>query len=327
MSRIIVIGGSGHIGSYLVPALVEQGHEVVNISRGQSRHYLPHSAWASVEQVAIDRTAQERSGVFGASVVELRPDIVVDLISFDLASTQGLIDALRGKVEHFLHCGTAWVYGHHAAIPADEDDPLHPFGEYGINKAAIERWLLHESRRTAFPATVFRPGHIVGSGWTPVGPCGNVDTEVFSAMARGEEIALPNFGLETLHHVHADDVAQFVMRAIANRSASVGETFNVVSEKALSLRGYAEAMFRWFGREPRIRFQPFDEWKAGQTPEQAQQTWEHIARSPCLSIDKARRRLGYQPRYTSLAAIQEAVRALMIAGDVEHPVGKNTGDG
>jgi len=121
--------------------------------------------------------------------------------------------------------------------------------------------------------------------------------------------------------VHAEDVAQFVLRAIANRSASVGETFNVVSPKALNLRGYAEAMFRWFGHEPKIRFQPFDEWKSGQSPAQAQQAWEHIARSSCMSIEKARHRLGYQPRYTSLAAIQEAVSVLIRAGDVQAPEG------
>lgn len=317
MSRIIVIGGSGHIGAYLIPALVEQGHDVVNVSRGQSGKYRPHAAWQSVEQVTLDRTAEERSGTFASRMAGLRPDIVVDLISFDLPGTQSLVHALRGKVEHFLHCGTIWVYGHQPAIPVDEGEPVNPFGEYGINKAAIETWLLHESRRTGFPATVFRPGHIVGPGWAPIGPCGNLDVEVFSRMARGEEISLPNCGLETLHHVHADDIAQFVMRAIANRPASVGETFNVVAEKALNLRGYAEAMFRWFGVEPRIRFQPFDEWKVGQTREQAEQAWEHIARSPCMSMEKARRRLGYQPRYTSLAAIQEAVAALIAAGAVQ----------
>ena len=321
MSRIIVIGGSGHIGAYLIPALVEQGHDVVNVSRGQSGKYRPHAAWQSVEQVTLDRTAEERSGTFASRMAGLRPDIVVDLISFDLPGTQSLVHALRGKVEHFLHCGTIWVYGHQPAIPVDEGEPVNPFGEYGINKAAIETWLLHESRRTGFPATVFRPGHIVGPGWAPIGPCGNLDVEVFSRMARGEEISLPNCGLETLHHVHADDIAQFVMRAIANRPASVGETFNVVAEKALNLRGYAEAMFRWFGVEPRIRFQPFDEWKIGQTSEQAQQAWEHIARSSCMSMEKARHRLGYQPRYTSLAAIQEAVSALILAGDVQPPKG------
>lgn len=321
MSRVVVIGGSGHVGTYLIPSLVERGHEVANVSRGRAKGYRHHPAWDRVEQITCDRTVEDKTGAFGPRIADLRPDIVVDMISFDLLSTRHLVEALRGKVEHFLHCGTIWVYGHNAAVPADESDPLNPFGEYGINKAAIETWLLHEARRTEFPATVFRPGHIVGPGWAPIGPLGNLNKEVFSRMARGEEITLPNFGLETLHHVHAEDVAQIVLLAIANRAASAGETFNAVSAKAMNLRGYAEAMFRWFGFEPRIRFQPFDEWKAGQPSEETRLTWEHISRSSCMSIEKARRRLNYEPRYTSLSAIKESVAAMIDAGDLQAPEG------
>lgn len=321
MARVVVIGGRGHVGTYLVPALVERGHEVVNVSRGQAAPYRRHAAWGKVEQVVADRTAEDAAGTFGARIAALAPEVVVDMISFHLPSTQALVEALRGRVEHFLHCGTIWVYGHNEAQPATEDDPLNPFGEYGTDKAAIEAWLLHESRRTGFPATVFRPGHIVGPGWAPLNPVGHFNVEVFSRIARVEELALPNFGLETVHHVHAEDVAQVILRAIANRSVAVGEAFNAVSPQALNLRGYAEAMFRWFGQEPRLRFQPFEEWKADQFPEDAQATWEHISRSPCHSIDKGRRRLGYEPRWTSLAAVQEAVSALIAAGQVEAPKG------
>lgn len=319
MARIIVIGGTGHVGTYLIPALVERGHEVVNVSRGQAKRYRYHAAWDRVEQITIDRVAEERAGTFGSRIAGLRPDIVVDMISFDLAGTQTLVEALRGKVEHFLHCGTTWVYGHNAAMPADESDPLNPFGEYGVNKAEIETWLLHEARRAGFPATVFRPGHIVGPGWAPVNPLGNFNTDVFSRIARNEALTLPNFGLETLHHVHAEDVARVIVLAINNRAASMGEAFHAVSAKALNLRAYAEAMYRWFGFEPRLRFKPFDEWKSEQTPEEAHVSWEHIARSQCLSIEKGRRRLGYEPRYTSLSAIQEAVSALIDAGAVQAP--------
>ena len=53
--RVVVIGGSGHIGTYLIPMLVEKGDEVVNITRGQSDPYLPHAAWKSVRQVIANR--------------------------------------------------------------------------------------------------------------------------------------------------------------------------------------------------------------------------------------------------------------------------------
>ena len=321
MARVVVIGGSGHVGTYLVPALVERGHEVVNVSRGERAPYRRHAAWAAVEQVTVDRAVEEASGTFGGRIADLRGDIVVDMISFDLPSTRALIEALRGRVEHFLHCGTIWVYGSNVAVPATEDDPLDPFGDYGTKKAAIETWLLREARRMGFPATVFRPGHIVGPGWAPLNPAGNFNVDVFSRIARGEELALPNLGIETVHHVHAEDVAQVVLRAIVHRTAAVGEAFNAVSSQALNLRGYAAAMFRWFGQEPRLRFQPFEEWEEGQASEDAQATWEHISRSPCHSIDKGRRRLGYEPRWTSLHAVQESVAALIAAGQVEAPDG------
>ena len=58
------------------------------------------------------------------------------------------------------------------------------------------------------PATVLHPGHLVGSGWPPINPAGNFNPGVFANLRGGRSVRLPNFGLETLHHVHADDVAQ-----------------------------------------------------------------------------------------------------------------------
>ena len=319
MARVVIIGGSGHVGTYLVPRLVESGHEVINVSRGARQAYTPNAAWARVATVTIDRDAAEADGSFGGRIAALEPQIVIDMISFTLASTQRLVEALRGKVEHFLHCGTIWVYGSNAAVPATEDQPLNPFGDYGIGKAAIETWLLAEARRTGFPATVFRPGHIVGPGWVPLNPAGHFNAEVFSQLARGEPLTLANFGLETVHHVHADDVAQMVVQSMLHRGAALGEAFNTVSPQALNLKGYAEAMYRWFGREPKLLFAPFEEWKQWQAADEARATWEHLARSPSHSIAKAASRLGYWPRYSSLQAVQEAVAWLVDNGKVQRP--------
>jgi nucleoside-diphosphate-sugar epimerase len=316
MARVVVIGGSGHVGTYLVPQLVEAGHSVVNVSRGKAAPYLPNPAWEKVETVVADRTVEDASGTFAGRIAALDPDIVVDMIAFKLSSTQPLVEALRGKVGHFLHCGTIWVYGHNAAVPATESDPLNPVGEYGPGKAEIEAWLLKQARENKLPATVFRPGHIVGPGWHLINPAGNVSLELFARIRRGEEVTLPNFGLETVHHIHAEDIATQVMAAIAHRDAAVGEAFNTVSAQALNLRGFTEAMFRWFGHEPKIRYLPFEDWKKGQTADDAQATWEHISRSPSHSVDKARRLLGWEPRHSSLDAAKEAVTWLIDHGKI-----------
>src|ERR1700761_9436019 len=81
--------------------------------------------------------------------------------------------------------------------------------------------------------------------------------------------------------------------AIENRVASLGEVFNTVSTHALTLRGYAEAMFRWFDHEPRLSYQPFGEWMRCLSDSDAHTSRGHDMRSSCVSIEKSQMRLGY----------------------------------
>ena len=315
--RVVVIGATGHIGTSLIPRLVEAGHEVVALSRGRREPYQSHAAWQRIEQLVVDREAEEQDGRFATRMHGLRPDVVVDLICFQVESARALVEALRGHVQHVLHCGTIWVHGPTVEAPLTEEQPRRPFGDYGIAKAAIEAYLLDEARRTGFPVTVLHPGHIVGPGWAPLNPAGHFNPAVFTRLAGGEELVLPNFGMETVHHVHADDVAQAIMKAMSSRSVVVGESFHVVSPAALTLRGYAEAMAAWFGQPARLRFLAWEEWRATVSEEEASATYDHITHSPSCSIAKARRLLDYQPRYRSLEAVTEAGRWLIATGKVE----------
>lgn len=317
--KVVILGGTGHVGTYLVPRLVVAGHEVINVTRGTGKPYQPHAAWAEVQMVPLDRTREEATGSFGQRIRELQPDVVIDMICFTLDSARHLVEALRGQVQHLLHCGTIWVHGPSVAVPTVETQPRRPFGEYGIQKAAIEAYLLGETRRTGFPATVLHPGHIVGPGWHPITPAGHASPYVFTKLAHGEELLLPNLGMETVHHVHADDVAQAFMQAMSHWSTAVGESFHVVSHAALTLRGYAEAMAQWFGQPAQLRFVPWAEWRETVTEAEANTTWDHIAHSPNCSIAKAQRLLDYAPRYSSLEAVQEAVQWFIGQGIVTVP--------
>jgi nucleoside-diphosphate-sugar epimerase len=315
--RIVIIGGTGHVGTYLVPRLVALGHDVTAVSRAQREPYQPHGAWARVAHVTLDREAEERAGTFGAKIAALEADAVIDMICFTLDSARHLVEALRGRVGHFLHCGTIWIHGPSVEVPTVETQPRRPFGEYGIQKAAIEAYLLREAHRKGFPATILHPGHIVGPGWEPLNPAGHFNPGVFSHIAHGEELALPNFGLETVHHVHADDVAQIFVQAMTFRSVSVGESFHAVSPAALTLRGYAEAVYGWFGHESRLRYLPWEEWRQTVSPDEAQATWDHIQHSPNCSIAKAERLIAYRPRYSSLECVREAVDWLIAHHRIE----------
>ena len=305
--KIVVIGGTGHIGSYLTPRLFEAGHAVSCVSRGLKPPYREHAAWKSVTHISLDRTAEEASGNFGAKIAALDADAVIDLTCYTPESAEQLVTELRGRVAHFLHCGTIWVHGHSSEVPTTEEAPRSAFGQYGIRKVAIETYLLRQSRQNGFPATILHPGHLVGTGWNPINPQGNFNPTVFADLAAGKPITLANLGMETVHHVHADDVAQAFVCAMARRSVAVGESFHVVSGAALTLRGFAERMATWFGHTTKLSFLPWEEWKSTVSEKDADSTWDHIAHSPNCSIAKARTLLNYSPRYTSLEAVQEAV--------------------
>ena len=315
--KVVVVGATGHIGSYLVPKLVWAGHEVIAMSRGKQRPYLAHPAWDQVERVQVDRDAEDAAGTFGPRVAARRPDAVVDLVCFTVPSARQLVDALAPVGSYLLHCGTIWVHGSALEVPVREDEARHPTGDYGTQKAAIEEMLLGEVRRGTLRGTVLHPGHIVGPGWTPLNPAGNFNLEVFNRLAQGAELALPNFGLETVHHVHADDVAQAFSKALADPAAASGESFHAVSGRAVTLKGYAESVARWFGHPPRLSFQPWETWAAAWAPEDAEATLEHVSRSPSMSSDKATRALGYRPQYTSLEAVFESLAWLVDNGQVD----------
>ena len=258
MPHVVVIGGSGHVGTYLIPRLVADGHSVVVLSRGTAEPYKSNDAWKQVEQIKVDRKAEEAEGKFGARVAALKPDIVVDMITFELDQAKQLVEALEkdAKVSHYIFCSTIWTQGPQTVVPWTEEGPMNATDPYGQKKAAIEVYLWERVRASGFPATSFRPGHIVGEGWPPVNPQAHTNLDTFSAIARGEEITLPDMGLSILHHIHADDCAHWIMCAIEHRNATIGQAFNNVSAQAVTMRGYAEEMYRHFGKEPKLVYVP-----------------------------------------------------------------------
>ena len=315
MSRIVVIGATGHVGTYLVPRLVRAGHEVVALSRGEREPYVSAPEWRAVERVTADREAEDAAGAFGERIAALAPDAVVDMVCFTPESASQLLDALRPSRPLLLHCGSIWVHGPVARVPVTEDEPRTAYGEYGTGKVAIEALLQREAVGGGVPSVVLHPGHISGP-WPSITPAGNLDLDVWRRLAVGEPLALPGLGLGVLHHVHADDVAQAFERALT-RPAAIGSSFHVVSEQAMTLRGLAAGVAGWFGREPVLEFVEWAEFERRVGAGHAEATREHVARSIAASIDRARDVLGYLPRFSSLDALHESLRRLVADGAVD----------
>jgi nucleoside-diphosphate-sugar epimerase len=316
MSRVVVIGATGHIGTYLVPRLVDGGHEVIAVSRGSRGPYHASPQWDAVTRVTADRDAEDAAGTFGDRMAALRPEVVIDLICFTTASARQLIEALRPSRPLLVHCGTIWVHGPALRVPVTEEEPRTAYGEYGTGKAGIEALLHDETRAGGVPAVVLHPGHISGPGWPVITPAGNLDPAAWTHLATGQPLALPDHGLGVLHHVHADDVAQAFERVLS-RPAATGASFHVVAEQAMTQRGLAAGVAGWFGREPVLDFVDWAEFTRRAGPEHAEVTREHTFRSITASIARAREVLGYAPRYSSLDALHEALAWLVANGQAD----------
>jgi nucleoside-diphosphate-sugar epimerase len=316
MSRIVVIGATGHVGTYLVPRLVRAGHQVVALSRGEHEPYRPAPEWRAVERVRVDRAAEDAAGTFGERIAALAPDAVIDMVCFTPESARQLVDGLRATRPLLVHCGTIWVHGPAARVPITEDEPRTAYGEYGTGKAAIEALLHRETVAGGVRSVVLHPGHISGPGWPVITPAGNLDPDVWRRLAVGEPLPLPDLGLGVLHHVHADDVAQAFELALS-RPAAIGSSFHVVSEQAMTLRGLAAGVAAWFGREAVLELVDWTEFERRVGADHAFTTREHVARSIAASIDRGREVLGYRPRFSSLDALHDSLRWLVAAGDVD----------
>ena len=315
--RIVVIGGSGHIGTFLVPRLVRADHEVVNISRGTSVPYADSPEWQQVRQVSADRQREDEQNVFADRVADLKPDVVIDLVAFTLDSAAKLVDRLRGETGHLIECGSIWRAGPSRVLPISETNAPAPFGDYGIEKDRIARLLKEETASGGLTTTTIHPGHISGPGWAPIGPTGNLDPGVWEAISAGRAVPIPGLGAESMHHVHADDVASAFELAVTNRAAAAGEDFFIVAPDALTVRGYIDLAASWFGTSPKTETVSWEEFRAPLSERNGSLSWDHLVRSHFFTIEKARRLLRYEPKHTAGETVLEAVRWLVDHGELE----------
>ncbi len=303
MKRAVVIGGKGKVGSYLVPMLVKEGYEVISVGRGGTEPKVASEAWDKVRICALDRKAAD----FEGDIAALGGDVVVDMICFQNEDMLRLVRALEGKVSHYLVCGSAWIHGYSGAVPVREEECRDALEEYGRQKGLMDYELARLGEQSGFPGTAVHPGHIVCPGDVPINPQGYKGLKAFELLRDGAPVSLPNFGMETVHHVHAEDVAGVFLAAIRAGKPSFGQGFHAVSPRAVTLRGYAIEVASWYGKRAELAFEPFDAWKRNVEPAQAEQTLSHILHSPSCSMDKARDLLGFAPVHSSYAAVRECV--------------------
>lgn len=226
--NILMTGGTGFLGSHLIPILLERGDTVCGLARSDTSHNALLSR--GVKPINADlRNGPQLRDALGAVQVDAVFHLAAEIASqrskqklraVNIGGTQNLYDAVKDHVElrKFIFASTVVTGEAHGNLLV-EDRPLHVETEYGRTKQAAEKILLDAFRDSAFPAIVVRPCHIYGpGGWFG---------EVLQDMKKGK-MRVPGDGKNQWDMVHVDDCARAFI--VALEEGQPGEIYHCADD-------------------------------------------------------------------------------------------------
>jgi UDP-glucose 4-epimerase len=263
ISKAVVTGGAGFIGSHLVETLAGAGVETVvvdNLSAG-SWSKIPARIIGGVSCLEVDcnaagaltRAFDGADCVFHLAAVSSVEASARDPLG-NLRSGEGaLLSVLQAcrdtRCPRVVYASSAAVYGNPVRLPIDETHPVRPLSNYGVSKAACEQYLRVFSEVHGVRTTALRFFNVYGPRQDPQSPYSGVISKFIEALRRGESLGVRGDGQQTRDFVHVRDVASALVLAAKREQGAEFECLNVGSGYETSindlcrLSGEAAALF------------------------------------------------------------------------------------
>ena len=280
MAKTVVTGGSGFIGSHVVDALVEAGHEVTVIDH----RVRPHRDDVRFEDVDLMDFSSVLTAIRGAehvfhlaavSNVNVAHKYPVYATGLNVMGTAHALEAARlNGVKRFYLASTVWVYN---GAPADETVPFYLNGAghiYTSSKIAAEMLCHNYQQLYDLPVTILRYG-------IPYGPRMREELliPIFIRKAlHGEPLTVAGTGGQFRKFLYVTDLARAHLLAMDERAAR--ETYNIEGARRVTILEVAEGIREILGDQVRIEFVAA---RPGDFPGKE------------VSFEKARRELGWEP--------------------------------
>ena len=270
MARFLVTGGAGYVGSHIVLALLDDGHEVVvldNLRTGHRAAVLAQATFiqadlADLESLNAILANGPWDGVYHFAALSLVGESMQDPMLYMAANAGigfGLIDAcIKHGIKRFVFSSTAALFGTAGSAPIDEDTPINPASPYGESKYMVERALYWADRIHGLKSACLRYFNAAGSD--PQGRAGEdhqpethlIPLVIDAALKRRPPLTL--FGTDyptpdgtcVRDYVHVSDLARAhlaVLPLLNERSV----TFNIGTGRGHSNREIIDSVARVTG--------------------------------------------------------------------------------
>lgn len=276
MTRTLITGGAGFIGSHLANRLLDDGHEVVvldNFStgrRGNLAGLAEHPRLELIQGSITDPivTAGAVRGVeriyhLAAAVgVRLVADDPVRTIETNIYPTDQLLRlALQNQTPFFL-ASTSEVFGKNPKERWNEEDDLQfgptsrPRWAYGVSKAIDEFLALAYHQQFGLPVVIGRFFNVAGP--RQVGEYGMVIPRFVRQALAGDPLVVYDDGRQERCFAHVSEVVECIVR-LMDRPAAAGGLFNIGGDEPVSIGQLAETIIRLTGSRSAIEYQPYEQ--------------------------------------------------------------------
>ena len=265
MSKVLVTGGAGFIGSNLVRLLLDEGREVTvydNLSSGyrQNVEAMPGARFVEGDVRDAERLTEAMRGAdtmfhLAASVGNTRSiEHPVDDSEINVIGTLRVLEAARSLgVRKVVFSSSAGIFGELKFLPIREDHPVEPDSPYGASKLAAEKMCLAYSKLYELEAIALRYFNVYGINqrYDAYGNC----IPIFAhRMLRGETVTIFGDGEQTRDFVNVRDVAR--ANLLASEARGVSGAFNVASATSITINRLVELMSEASGLRPEVVYGP-----------------------------------------------------------------------